>query len=564
MAIRVLSQEESENYTPLHVTNEQGVSNLERFVVKNLAANPEKAKDYLKSIGYEVRPYGSGFNFAVRKPGSPEWKVVDPSGMDSQDIFDLVGDLASGFLVGGATLSGLGWGSLATGAAAGAGVEALREGLGSLAGVPNNFSGSDIALQGAAGAAGPALGIAGRTLEKASSPAVSATGRFLRTLGAKAAGIKDTPNLSGEAALGLRAAAGRASSKVESMGAAARSYRKAVEKIAVEQFPETGKVGQMLTDAGAQGKTVDLSHVMERLLDHTGAGVTDEARAKIARESSIPGAMDSLIDRLKGRFLGPRRWDALTPAEAAEVKGILQNEAARKGAFTQGEKTLTSSAEYRSIVGRASREARTALTQAMGGPNSDFASTMRIVERKAKSLKNLKASITAKTGSASDAKAEQFLKGVFGSSPEASINALRNAEHLFGVNLLDRPKTAAAAARFGSHGKVNLVPRFTATGNIFGTSLLGGAVMTGHPLAAAAGAALVSPRTVVGATRLGQKYVGPALEGAGRLAGKILNAKSMRLAATAALQQAARSASGGSKTIASESQAKRKAYFNGG
>lgn len=563
MAIRVLSNEESENYTPLHVSEEQGVSSKERFVVKNLTSNPEAAKGYLKSLGYEVRPYGSGFNFAVRKPGDPAWKVVDPKGLDAEDIYDLVGDVASGFLVGGATLSGLGWGSLATGAAAGAGVEALREGLGSLAGVPDNFSGSQIALQGAAGAAGPALGLTGRALEKSASPAVAATGRFIRTLGAKAAGVKDTPNLSGEEAVSLRAAAGRASSKVESLGAAARNYHKTVERITATQFPETATVGQMLKDAGEQGKTVDLSHVKEILLEHTGAGVTDEARARIAREGNLPSAMDSLIDRLSSRFIGPRRWDMLSPAEAGEIKGILQSEAARKGAFTHGEKLLTSSAEYRSVVGKASREARTALTQAMGGPNSSFASTMRVVEQKAKALKALKASITAKTGVASDAKAEKFLKGVFGSSPEASINALRNAEHLFGINLLDRPRTAAAASRFGSHGKVNLVPRFTATGALFGTSLIGGGAMLGGPLGAAAGAALVSPRTIVGATRLGQKFIEPALTATGRGVGRVLGAKSLRLAATAALQQAARSQSGGSKTVASESQAKRKAYFTG-
>lgn len=572
MAIRTLSKEEFENeVTPLHVSEEQGISSKERFVVKNLASNPEAAKRYLKSLGYEVRPYGEGFNFAVRKPGDDKWGVVDPAGMDSEDLFDLVSDVASGFIVGGATLSGLGWGSLATGAAAGAGTELLRQGLGSMAGVPDNFNGGQVGLQAAAGTAGPLIGRAGQALSKAANPVVSSAGKFLRTLGAKAAGVDDTPNLSGEAALSLRAQAGRASSKVESMGSAARSYRKAVEKISAEQFPETAQVGEMLTKAGAEGRTVDFSGVMEKLLDHTGAGVTDEARAKIAREGGLANAMDSLITRIQSRFLGPRRWDALTPAEAGEVKGILQREAARKGSYMHGEKALTSSAEYRSVVGGASRDARRALTQVMGGPNSDYAGVMRIVERKAKALKTLKASITGKTETISDAKAEQFLKGVFGSSPEARINALRNAEKLFDVNLLDRPRMAAAAERFGPGGKVNAIPRFTATGSLFGTNILGpgtlmagGGFLAGGPAGALAGAALASPRTIVGATRLGQKYLGPAISGSMRGTGKALSAKAVRIAATTALQQAARSQSGGSKTVASETQPKRKAYFTGG
>lgn len=567
--IRVLSKEEAENYTPLNVSNEQGVSGTERFVVKNLTSSPEAAKGYLKSLGYEVRPFGEGFNFAVRKPGDDKWKVVDPKGMDAQDLADLVGDVASGFLVGGATLSGLGWGSLATGAAAGAGVEALRQGLGSAAGVPNNFNAGEMALQGVAGAAGPALGLAGRELEGSARPVVSSTGKFLRTLGAKVAGVPDTPNLAGEEALALRASAGSARTRLETMGAAARHYRKTIETISATQFPEALTTGKMLQEAGDQGKRVDLSGAMEKLLDHTGAGVTDKARAAIAREPSLSPTVESLLDRLKGRFLGPVRWDSLSPAEAGEVKGILQSEAARKGAFQHGEKTLSSGVQYRRVVADAAHDARTSLTQVMGGPNSDFAAEMRAFEQKAKALSYLKSTITGKKTTNSDLKAEKFLNGVFGSTPEAANNALRNAEKLFGINLLDRPRQAAAAGRFGQHGQVKIIPRFTATGSIFGASLLGSAIGSGHGLTgglALGGMALASPRTIVGATRLGQK-VGPALASIGEGVGKLAASRMARVAATAALQQAARSASAGSKGVASEASPKkdpaRKAYFTG-
>lgn len=566
MAIRTLSKVDAEQVTPLHVSNEQGVTDKQRFVIQNLASNPESVKRYLKGLGYEVRPFGKGFNFAVKKPGDDKWGVVDPEGFDSiNDVWDLVGDVAQGFLVTGATLAGGGVGSFASGAAAGAGSELLRQSLGEAAGLEGNINPTQIVAQGAAGLVSPALGAVGGKLAGSANRFVAGTGKVLRSLGAKAAGVEGTPNLAAERALALRAGAARASKKVETLGAAARSYGKSIRRLSATRIPESATVGKMVQDATNNGVTVNLEPAIERLMAHTGNGIDDASKAVLARERSVAPATENLIERIFDRLGPSARMDALSPVEANEVKSILQNEAARKGAFTEGAKNLTSSSQYRALTARVSTDVRRSIEDAMGGANSQFASTMRSFERKVKLLNYLKTTIKGKTREESDAKAERFLRGVFGNSPEAGHAALRNAEKWFGVDLLSRGESAAAAERFGEAGAVGIVPRFTATGTILGTSLLGGAGggFPGMAGGALAGAALASPRTIVGATRFGQKYVGPVVGASMRGAGKVLNAKSMRLAATAALQAAARAQSGGSKAVASETQAKRKAYFTG-
>src|SRR5262249_44893021 len=87
--------------------SQQGVTFLERLMVKNLANNPWEAARWLRAKGYESFVYspGSGLarimpmkmRIAVRKPGEETYKVVDPAGFDWQDLSaDMWGDLIFG------------------------------------------------------------------------------------------------------------------------------------------------------------------------------------------------------------------------------------------------------------------------------------------------------------------------------------------------------------------------------------------------------------------------------------------------------------------------------------
>lgn len=140
----------------------------DRFLIKNLG------DDAMQSIAYLKNKYGDAYDFdskegqiRIKKPGEKQWKVLDPSSFDLQDISDIAYDTVAGIGQGAATatagvaggaLGGIGAipAAMGTSAATGAAGEALRQWLGKQAGV-NEMSGKDIAISGAIGAAAPAL-----------------------------------------------------------------------------------------------------------------------------------------------------------------------------------------------------------------------------------------------------------------------------------------------------------------------------------------------------------------------------------------------------------------------
>lgn len=77
--------------------NEQGVTDKERFLIKNLVSNePEVAQTYLKKRGYDTR-INNG-EVEVKRPGEKDFKVIDPSDVSFKEVFkdltDIVGDVA--------------------------------------------------------------------------------------------------------------------------------------------------------------------------------------------------------------------------------------------------------------------------------------------------------------------------------------------------------------------------------------------------------------------------------------------------------------------------------------
>lgn len=161
------------NAAPTELPEDQphpDISWSQRAIVKNFAQSPETGAAYLNKEGFETEIKDG--NIYVRKPGEKDFKALDPSGFDLQDITDMGYDVAAGVGTGVATAaSGLagaaatapagGVGAIpaamAGGAASNAGLEALRQKFGQYMGIPQEVSGRDVAVSGAVGALSPVL-----------------------------------------------------------------------------------------------------------------------------------------------------------------------------------------------------------------------------------------------------------------------------------------------------------------------------------------------------------------------------------------------------------------------
>lgn len=156
----------------------------ERFKLKNLSDSSEDQARFLKKkYGDKVDVGLKGGQILLRNKGDKDWKVMDPEGFDAQDITDVAGDIGSGLLSGAATtMAGLSAGAatggvgaipaaMAAGGASSAGLEAIKQKLAQMYGVKtDDLSGTDIAIQGAVGAASPLLfgvGASGKQIAKA-------------------------------------------------------------------------------------------------------------------------------------------------------------------------------------------------------------------------------------------------------------------------------------------------------------------------------------------------------------------------------------------------------------
>lgn len=530
MPIRVLDESELEDIEPIGIQNTQGVTFGERFTLKNLAANPQAAKAYLKSLGYQVRSHGSGFNFAVRKSDSDPWEVVDPDGFDAQDLFDLIGDAIGGFLTtagtapftaagaavgsvvpGPGTIAGAGAGTVIGSGLAGAGVEMGRQTLGALAGIPENVDLGQAALVGGVSAAVPVAG-----------KALGAAGRGLRSLayegGARFAGIPSSEGLLGRDVLREGA---RQVGNLPSYLDAAKYYRKAVQGISTTLFPESVAVDDLLTSSG---KTVNLRPLREALLEYArpgaaGRAVNPRAIDKAVSDPTLNKKVAQLMGSLRD-IVGGHPLDAVPAPIANRVKRSLQELASSKGAY--GAEPMTK--EFTRVAKAGASKVRLALLDVMKGlPAQDvqaaassagvrrtmttFGQLMKEVEKKTR----LKVALEKSLGKDLPA-TERFVTNYYGKGKEAIQEALQQAEGLFGVPLQAPIRGANIASRIGPGGIPELIPGFSSTGGFRGaqviSSLGGGAIGAATGLGAIpgalAGGLASSPKTVFGITGAAQ------------------------------------------------------------
>lgn len=154
---------------PEKVVNEMPEDLKGRFVYKNFGADPVAAFNYLQKENpdFELKTDKNN-EVLARKRGTQDWGRLDPKGFDWRDLTDIAYDVPAAVAQGAATAAaGIGGAALGGGvgaipaamagsAASGAGLETLRQGVGSYF-IDDNMSAQDIGIAGAAGAVSPLL-----------------------------------------------------------------------------------------------------------------------------------------------------------------------------------------------------------------------------------------------------------------------------------------------------------------------------------------------------------------------------------------------------------------------
>lgn len=345
---RDLTDDEVGQLRPSKVLQEMGVSDFERFTLKNFALNPAQAHQFLAGRGYDVMRLGDGLNFAVRKGVEDPWRVVDPNkggiGEFFRDMADLTSDVGAGIAFGFGTAAGGGLASLATGAATAAGIEATRQGIGSALGIPDNLGVGEIGLHaGLGGAAGPVLHGAGVVASKA-------VGAITRKLPGVAAGAQDiTAFLAGKIS-GIKNVAGLSIGDAFVMRA-----QRVIGKGAAKRFERLNKPEEVLAAGREYLKVIgNKGGILERM--------------GVARDGLIQRAKNPVID---------------LSDDIAEISGarVLRSVESEAGSFTGA--SIRES--FQNAKGEAARELRNEIGSLLHGfpTKSAFRSAEGVLDQKA-------------------------------------------------------------------------------------------------------------------------------------------------------------------------------------
>lgn len=258
----------------LNPRQEMAVTDLERALVKAAGDfSPEAQERTLQGFGYETGRTPSG-QLAVRKPGG-DWGVVDPdTGFFSSDFLRDVGDIVTDVLRVGSSIAGGAAGAaggpagVVAGAAGGnAAAEAAIQGLARLAGfqaTPGEAARS-VAIEGALGAGGELLGLAGRGVGKG----LGALARKGRDAVGKAVG---------------KAAAGAAGISEEALDAGKFVFDKGKEVFDANK-PGSGGALDGWTKGWKKPGSEAAEEATEGVEDVVGEGITETAAKDAAAES---------------------------------------------------------------------------------------------------------------------------------------------------------------------------------------------------------------------------------------------------------------------------------------
>jgi len=312
---RELTDEELPQLRPSKVLDEMGVSDFERFTLKNFATSPAQAQQFLVGRGYEVMQMGDGLNFATRRSAAEPWRVVDPNkgGMSEffRDMIDHASDVGAAFAFGAGVAAGGGVASLATGAATAALIEGGRQVIGQNLGIPDNIDPLQIGVQGAIGGA--------------TGPVLSGIGKAVKGVGGAIAAR--APGLVKTARQGVSFVAGRIAGVEEVAGLTiGQAFVMRAERMLHGKFTglptpidvvDASRV--LLREVGGKGGALDALTVARNGLVKRSKAVMD-----------VSGAVDDVINlgslkkaqEATGALRPAGLQEAFTNAEAAEARGL--------------------------------------------------------------------------------------------------------------------------------------------------------------------------------------------------------------------------------------------------
>lgn len=261
------------------------ITNWERFNIKNLGNNINSSIAYLQKNHPQMEFRNSDGEVIARGKGEKYWRKLDPSAFELSDISDVVGDIGSGILSGGATAAGglaggLG-GAMLAGAGSSGALDLLRQGLGKMTGVNQDVSLKDAGINAAFGAAAPLVFGSGATAAQvANKVADSSVARsLLEKAGYK--GLDEiTPSLS-------KTAEELLSTQQRGLSRYAPEAMQMISKTNANTVRAAGKVGR-------EGKTY--LKMADEIEKH---GLTDAIEE---HSKNVLTQVDSVDAQLKGQF----------------------------------------------------------------------------------------------------------------------------------------------------------------------------------------------------------------------------------------------------------------------
>ena len=244
----------------------------DRAKVKNFSNSDESSAKYLQQQHPELEVRAEGGKILARGKGEQQYRVLDPSSFDLQDISDIGWDVASGIGSGIATAAGGVAGNLPGAALAGgassAALEGARQGIGGALGINEEADWGGVGLAGGLGAVSPFLlgtGASAQQVKNLGKEALESSGREFLTEGAKANALKAAEDAAAQSQRGLL---GRGYQKVtrdflpavgEKLSGANRETIKNLNKY----LPEFDKLDEMGRTEFANDATQQLQAALE-------------------------------------------------------------------------------------------------------------------------------------------------------------------------------------------------------------------------------------------------------------------------------------------------------------
>lgn len=496
----------------------------ERFALKNLSDNTDDQARFLKKKYGDRMDVGlKNGQIVLRNKGEADWRVLDPEGFDLNDISDIAGDTASGFLSGlASTASGLAAGAATggvgaipaaalAGGASSAGIETIKQWLAQKYGVKtDDLDGGDIALQGAFGVASPLLfGVGGSAKQIAKAAAPENVARKLveqfteqEVGGALTAAQKATARealASSSEGLIPRVGRGVTAWLSGSDEEALRTARTMLPKVA--ELEKSGATKEFLNNAAEQSRTAfnnklsEIGDNINKVVDASGAVFdVNEYRqpfiAEIQRLAKSTSTEDRLLaDEIRqemetifkqdvvdkfGRTIGEKPMEYASAHEMEGIKASLLD-------LAKGRKKANG---LSAIAGqdRAPARMRAVASQAGTKAASDFDKTViKLAEDPAhrnllqdyKTIQQLRNNLGPKM---KDAETAQRTLGMATNKNKRNLfESMQEADRLLGTDLADKAKTMEAFKTWNKPSWSAISSRGSTSTSKTGTSGIAGA-----------------------------------------------------------------------------------------